>query len=356
MKKILVTTTETLQGWEIVNYIEPIYSNLMVGANFFSDFGASFTDIFGGRATRYEKSIQLLNEKAVEFLKAKARGLGANCILGLKVDVDEVSGKNMQMFMITAWGTAVVVKNAVNPIQQSNSKEVDKDKINERANIIRLVEGLASDSFKLTLKDLQIIVDTRSAMFKDTLLKKFKKLDSVNFANNDDYKEVLKLYNDYFSTLSVEEAIPLFYNDLLLETESHYLNKVFELIKNNDLVDYNFINQLLDGDLKKRKLALNILQADKPTYNMDDIAALEKTLVHLIKAFPVKITIGLKKGFLSSTEKEVWTCTCGTSNSMELKFCNSCTNDHHGFRSDELQLSQIITLLSNKLEALKVMI
>jgi hypothetical protein len=31
MKKVLVTTTETLQGWEIVNYIEPIYSNLMVG-------------------------------------------------------------------------------------------------------------------------------------------------------------------------------------------------------------------------------------------------------------------------------------------------------------------------------------
>ncbi|MET3978552.1 uncharacterized protein YbjQ (UPF0145 family) [Mucilaginibacter sp. UYP25] len=308
-EKVLVTTTESLQGWEIVNYIEPIYSNLMVGANFFSDFGASFTDIFGGRATRYEKSIQLLNEKAVELIKVKARGLGANCILGLKVDVDEVSGKNMQMFMITAWGTAVIVKNAVNPIQHSNSKEIDKDKINERANIIRLAKASASDSFKLLLKDLQIIVDTRSAMFKDILLSKFKKLDSVNFNNNDDYKEAVKLYNDYFSTLNAEDAIPLFYNDLLSETESHYLNKVLELIKNNDLVDYNFINQLLDSDLKKRKLALNILQADKPTYNIDDIAALEKTIVHLKEAFPSKVTIGLKKGFLSSTEKEVWTCT-----------------------------------------------
>lgn len=218
MKKVLVTTTETLQGWEIVNYIEPIYSNLMVGANFFSDFGASFTDIFGGRATRYEKSIQLLNDKVLDMIKAKARALGANCILGLRVDVDEVSGKGMQMFMITAWGTAVVVKNAINPLQNSTSKEIDKDKINEQANIIRLVTASLKESFTLKLNDLQLIVDTGSIEFKDILLDKYKKLDSANFSVSDDYKAAVKLYNDYFAALNPDHSIPLLYKDLLTET------------------------------------------------------------------------------------------------------------------------------------------
>jgi len=355
MKKILVTTTETLQGWEILNYIEPIYSNLMVGANFFSDFGASFTDIFGGRATKYEKNIQMLNEKAVEILKSKARGLGANCILGLKVDVDEVSGKNMQMFMITAWGTAVIVKNTVNPLQTNDSKEFDKDKINEQANIIRLANASLKDSFVLTIKDLQVIVDTCSIEFKDVLLAKYKKLDSANL-DTDSYKEAIKLYTDYFAALPSEVSIPLLYNDLLTETQEYYIKKVLDLIKNNDLLDYYFIDKLLNADFSKRKLALNILQADKPTYSVDDIVALEKIIISLKDAFPSKATIGLKKGFLSSTEKEVWNCTCFTSNSIDAKYCSNCFKDQSGLRQDELKPSDIDVLLNNKLAALKTML
>jgi uncharacterized protein YbjQ (UPF0145 family) len=352
MKKVLVTTTDSLQGWEIVNYLQPIYSNLIVGANFFSDFGASFTDIFGGRATRYEKNIQMLNEKAVDILKSKALALGANCILGMKVDVDEVSGKNMQMFMITAWGTAVLAKNSSNPLNNTNNKEIDKEKINEQANIIRLAAESLKTDFKLTLKDLQIIVDTKSSEFKDILFSKYKKLNSVNFSD-EDYKQVTKLYNDYFSFLDASLSIPLIYEGLLADAEDFVIDKLLTLIEMNNLVDYIYIEKLLDADVTKRKLALHILQNDKPVYSSDDVLALEKVIGHLNNAFPLLSTSGLKKGFLSSTEKEVWICKCGKSNSNEIMYCYNCSKDQYGFKEGEIKSANVIASLNNKLLALK---
>ena len=260
------------------------------------------------------------------------------------------------MFMITAWGTAVVVRNAINPIQNSNSKEIDKDVLKERANIIRLASASLTDSFKITLKELQIIVDTRSVEFKEILLSKYKALDSLNFGSNDDYKEAVKLYNEYFAALLPEDVIPLLYKDLLTETRPLQQNKVLELIKQNDLLDYDFIKQLLNANISKRKFALEILQADKPTYNIEDIIALENIISSLKEAFPQNVTIEFKKGFLSSTEKEVWTCSCGTSNSVNTVHCGGCLNDKHGLKENELKLEFVLASLNNKLIALKSML
>nr|WP_294948391.1 YbjQ family protein [uncultured Mucilaginibacter sp.] len=352
MKKVIVTTTETLQGWDITEYLKPIYSNLVVGANFFSDFGASFTDVFGGRATRYEKNIQMLNEKAVDALKTKALALGANCILGLKVDVDEVSGKNMQMFMITAWGTAVVAKNATKPLGNSSSKEIDKEKVNEQANIIRLLKASASPDFKLRLSDLEIIVDSKSDQFKDVLFNKYVNINPANFSE-EELKQVFKLYNDYFAVLDPAILMPLVYNALLAENKDLAIHKLMELIKLNDLVDYRLVGQMLKADLSKQKLALKILLNDMPSYSIDDIEALEKIIVEVDDAFPILSTNTMKKGFLSSTEKPVWVCKCGGANNMDIAYCDSCAKDQYGFRNEELKAQEVIALLQNKLAALR---
>jgi hypothetical protein len=39
-----------------------------------------------------------------------AQNKGANCILGLKIDLEQSSGKGMQMFMFNGIGTAVLIK------------------------------------------------------------------------------------------------------------------------------------------------------------------------------------------------------------------------------------------------------
>jgi len=44
MHKVITTTTDTLDGWIIEEYHEPITANVVVGSNVFSDMAASWTD------------------------------------------------------------------------------------------------------------------------------------------------------------------------------------------------------------------------------------------------------------------------------------------------------------------------
>jgi uncharacterized protein YbjQ (UPF0145 family) len=104
---ILVTTTSTLEGWTIQSYLGTISSHMVAGTDMFTDLFASFSDFFGGRSQSYQKELSALHNEAVKQLQEKAFSMGANCILGLRIDHDEISGKGKQMFMVTAIGTAV---------------------------------------------------------------------------------------------------------------------------------------------------------------------------------------------------------------------------------------------------------
>ncbi|TWR30358.1 YbjQ family protein [Mucilaginibacter pallidiroseus] len=351
MKKILVTTTETLQGYDIVSYIKPIFSNLVVGANFFKDFGASFSDFFGGRSTLYERNLHLLNEQAMQTLIVKAKEIGANCVLGMKVDVDEISGKNMQMFMVTAWGTAVIAVKSGDTRLQENFKEVDKESIKEKARLLVLINESAKEGFKLTLKDLEFIVETKSPEFRHLLINKYKRLDPANF-DDAQYKSIVALYQDYFATLDANLAVPIVYDALLKETDKKAIDKITELIKANDLLDYAYINLLLAGDRDRRLIALNLLTGDKKTYVTNDINELKNIKEQLASALPIQTTRGTKKGFLSSNEKEVWICSCNTSNPLDQQYCSNCNKDEYGFKPGEVSVTAVLPMLENKIQAL----
>ncbi|MBR7183743.1 MAG: heavy metal-binding domain-containing protein [Alistipes sp.] len=106
---MLVSTTNSLEGYKIVEYIDIVSTNVVNGSSFFSDWKASLTDIFGGRSGTYQRKLRKIYEEAIEELSEEAISLGANAVVGLKVDYGEISGKDTQMFMISAVGTAVKV-------------------------------------------------------------------------------------------------------------------------------------------------------------------------------------------------------------------------------------------------------
>src|SRR5947207_764071 len=92
-KDILVTTTSSIEGLSVKQYLKPISAHIVAGTNLFSDFLASFSDVFGGRSQTYQKQLASLYSEAIERLKVAAYEIGANCIIGLNVDMDEISGK-----------------------------------------------------------------------------------------------------------------------------------------------------------------------------------------------------------------------------------------------------------------------
>ena len=80
----------------------------IIGANFVKDFFARITDVFGGRSGSYERVLREGKEAALAELTKEAQRLGANAVVGLKLDYEAV-GASGSMLMVVASGTAVVV-------------------------------------------------------------------------------------------------------------------------------------------------------------------------------------------------------------------------------------------------------
>lgn len=110
MAKMLITTTDLLEGYEIEEYLGLVSSETVVGIDIFSEFVSGFTDVMGGRSKTLEDEINKTNRTLLQTLQVNARRMGANAIIGYHRDLEEMAGKNKQMFMMSCYGTAVKVK------------------------------------------------------------------------------------------------------------------------------------------------------------------------------------------------------------------------------------------------------
>ena len=79
---MIITTTSTLDGRPVRDYLGLVGGEVIVGANVIKDVFASVTDFLGGRSGAYESSIQEARAQAMEEMEASARRLGADAILG----------------------------------------------------------------------------------------------------------------------------------------------------------------------------------------------------------------------------------------------------------------------------------
>lgn len=105
---ILLTTTSTLDGMRITQYLGIVTGETILGANIVRDFMASITDIVGGRSTAYEQSLVEAKKIAMDEMIADARNRGANAVIGIDLDYETVGQGSM--LMVSASGTAVVVE------------------------------------------------------------------------------------------------------------------------------------------------------------------------------------------------------------------------------------------------------
>ncbi|GGB40747.1 UPF0145 protein [Roseibium aquae] len=106
---MIVTTTSSLQDREIIDYKGLVTGEAILGANLFKDLFAGIRDIVGGRSGAYEQELAKARRIALEEMQAQAESLGANAVIGVDLDYETV-GQNGSMLMVTATGTAVVVK------------------------------------------------------------------------------------------------------------------------------------------------------------------------------------------------------------------------------------------------------
>lgn len=106
---MISVTTPTLENGVIVEYKGVVAGEVVAGVNFLKDFGASIRNIVGGRSQGYEQELVEARDNAIREMEMRAQQMGANAVVG--VDIDYETFGNAGMLMVSASGTAVVVKN-----------------------------------------------------------------------------------------------------------------------------------------------------------------------------------------------------------------------------------------------------
>jgi uncharacterized protein YbjQ (UPF0145 family) len=103
---MIITTTNSLEGHRIEQYLGIVSGETIIGANVFKDFFASITDIVGGRSSAYEQVLREAKATSMTEMEMQARSFGANAVIGIDLDYETI---REGMLMVTVSGTAVKI-------------------------------------------------------------------------------------------------------------------------------------------------------------------------------------------------------------------------------------------------------
>ena len=103
---MIVTTTPSLEGHPIEEYLGVVTGEAILGAHIGRDILASFTDIVGGRSAEYEQEVQRARRIAMDEMVARAKDRGGNAVVGVDIDYEVIRDG---MLMVSVSGTVVRV-------------------------------------------------------------------------------------------------------------------------------------------------------------------------------------------------------------------------------------------------------
>jgi len=107
----VITTTNSVDGKEIVSYLGIVSGQAVIGLMFIKDAIMKLTDVVGGRSGILERNFRTAKDAAVKQMAMEAKRMGANAVVGVSVNFNPIEGKNKEMLMVIATGTAVITRN-----------------------------------------------------------------------------------------------------------------------------------------------------------------------------------------------------------------------------------------------------
>jgi len=103
----MVSTTNEIAGYRIVRQIGVVRGITVRSRSIIGNLGASLQTLVGGNITLYTELCEKAREEAFELMMRHAVQRGANAVVGMRYDANEV----MQgVTEVLAYGTAVVVE------------------------------------------------------------------------------------------------------------------------------------------------------------------------------------------------------------------------------------------------------
>jgi len=342
MKKedILITTSDNFTSSEIKVQYGVVDSQIVVGANIFRDAFSSFRDIFGGETKGYKKDIDKMKKAALDSIKEQAIDYGANAIISLRLDLDEVSGGGKSMFMFNAYGTAVKLEESAYKQEQVDlsPSEISIDDIefykqkNRTKNLIRKSDDIASDvKFEAITK--------YNLWDQETTINVLKNVEDAHYG----LEELEKNIDDIPS-----KHIETFLQEHLSKIKLQYWNIIYNALSNRNWFNDDFLLDLLNHDNHVvRFRALRLSGIKKDYYKQEDVSTLKRLANFLNNDFDT--SVDKKQVDKMIGNKQVYTCPYCLRETEARGWCE-CDRNKFGLKTTPDKIANNLVELSDAIE------
>ena len=92
-----ILTTPIVEGRKIIEYKGLVTAKNVRAVNVIRDFFTAFRDFFGGRSTSYQAVMDNIQTEVIKDISAEAEKLGANAIIGFRLDFENIGSKNKSL-------------------------------------------------------------------------------------------------------------------------------------------------------------------------------------------------------------------------------------------------------------------
>lgn len=349
-RRVLLTTTSTLEGWDISDYIGPVSAQFVIGTGMFADFFSGWTDFFGAHSQSYQKKLDRIHQEALSLITEKALQLRANVVLGLRVDHDEIAGAGKSMLMVTATGTAVVaskraaMENA-RPDRPRSISGPDLRALLAVDQVVSLAErgelGWRNDA------TWQTILDNRVGACAQPFLEHLRRVLTPAYAPEHEREYYSRRFQEFVRALERTDAIDFLYG--CLEGPWILYSWATDVARDLRVFDARLLQEALAAAPPLRGRALNWCILDKPFYEPADLADLE-VLQLKVKQIQPAVTQE-KQGMFG--KKVIWACHCGQDNDEGQNACGKCGADQFGSERGLADRDTVLTLLQDKQRVLR---
>jgi uncharacterized protein YbjQ (UPF0145 family) len=348
-KILYVTTTSGIDGKQVEKYLGIVTSQAVQGVNIFSDVLAGFRDVFGGYSVSYQNKLKQMEDRVIDDLTQKAQRLGANAIIGLRLDFDEISGQGKGMLMLTAQGTAVRIAEVNENPGAEDVNKISYQHLDFEVHRHKLLKKI--ENGKQKVKDMEgVSALAFYGIGNFEIVANFVLSETVSLKQNSDS------FEEFMAVVEMRQISDYLQRETFIELDSHGTKRIISLVEKVDWFDFEVIMYLLMHEqIIAHQKALLLLGFQKPEYTLADIPLIEQLIRQIEKTFSSYPMMIVKQGMFGK-QKEMWQCvSCGKENEMEYEYCTdgNCGVNRYGMKDLSITPESIINDWKLKAELIK---
>lgn len=137
---MLITTTENLIGYDIEEYLGYISETVTFGVDDFRNVILIPNFDVGGESAVYQETLMRAEKLLNKRLEKKAKSLGADAIIGFRINYSEISGGYIKMLLLSGAGTAVIANMKEGLREKAEKRRIKTEEIKKKEEEYKMIQ------------------------------------------------------------------------------------------------------------------------------------------------------------------------------------------------------------------------